>query len=73
MVVQLPQQLIMEQILLIIRVICLLEECMASLPPTCHHHILEQWDKVCRQLIDLVSLPFTVDNRLSTKQLEVLA
>ena len=70
---QLPLLLIMAVTLLIIRVLCLLEVCMASLPPTCLPLIQVQSDKACHQPIDLVSRLFTVDSRLSTKQLEALA
>ena len=70
---QLPLQLIMVETLLIIRVLCLLEASMASLPPICLPLILVQSDKACHQPIDQVSHLFTVDNRLSIKQLEALA
>ena len=70
---QQPQLLIMVATLLIIRVLCLLEVCMASLPLICRPLILVQRHRVCLQPIDQVSRLFMVDNRLSTKQLEVLA
>ena len=70
---QQPQLLIMVATLLIIRVLCLLEVCMASLPPICLPLILVQRHRACHQPIDQVSRLFMVDNRLSTKQLEVLA
>ena len=68
-----PQLLIMEQTLLTIKVQCLQEVCMDSLPPICHLLILVQWDKECPQPTDQVSRLFMVDNHLSTRQLEVLA